>query len=74
MARTIARMPLTTILATKQGLNRAWEMMGMRVHLQQSTDLVAFCSAASDVRAYMASLAGRRPRQQAAKQATETED
>ena len=71
MARTVAQMPLTTILATKQGLNRAWEMMGMRVHLQQSTDLVAFCSSASDVRAYMARLAGRRPRQHAADQAAE---
>jgi enoyl-CoA hydratase/carnithine racemase len=71
MARTVAQMPLTTILATKQGLNRAWEMMGMRVHLQQSTDLVAFCTSASDVRAYMARLAGRRPRQHAADQATD---
>jgi len=66
MARTVAKMPLTTILATKQGLTRAWEMMGMRMHLQQSTDLVALCTVASDVRAYMASLAGRRPRQKAA--------
>ena len=71
MARTISQMPLTTILATKQGLNRAWEMMGMRVHLQQSTDLVALCSGASDVQAYMARLAGRRPRQHAADQAAE---
>ena len=71
MARTIAQMPLTTILATKQGLNRAWEMMGMRVHLQQSTDLVALCSGASDVRAFMAALAGRRPRQHAAERARE---
>jgi enoyl-CoA hydratase len=71
IARTIAKMPLTTILATKQGLTRAWEMMGMRVHLQQSTDLVAFCSAASDVRKYMASLEGRRPRQHAADQAVQ---
>ena len=59
-------MPLTTILATKQGLTRAWEMMGMRMHLQQSTDLVALCTGATDVRKFMASLAGRRPRQQAA--------
>jgi len=65
-ARTVARMPLTTILATKQGLTRAWEMMGMRMHLQQSTDLVALCTGASDVKKYMFSLAGRRPRQQAA--------
>jgi enoyl-CoA hydratase len=66
MARTIAKMPLTTILATKQGLTRAWEMMGMRMHLQQSTDLVALATGATDVRKFMASLAGRRPREKAA--------
>ena len=66
IARTIAQMPLTTIMATKAGLKRAWEMMGMRVHLQQSTDLVALCTGASDVRALMASMSGRRPRQNAA--------
>src|SRR5580704_9884940 len=71
IARTIAQMPLTTILATKAGLKRAWEMMGMRVHLQQSTDLVALCSGASDVRAVMASMSGRRPRQNAAVRAEE---
>src|ERR1700722_2014570 len=66
IAATIAKMPLTTILATKQGLTRAWEMMGMRMHLQQSTDLVALCTGATDVRKYMASLGGKRPRQKAA--------
>jgi enoyl-CoA hydratase len=71
IARTIAQMPLTTILATKAGLKRAWEMMGMRVHLQQSTDLVALCAGASDVRAMMANMAGRRPRQNAAARADE---
>ena len=71
MARTIAQMPLTTIMATKAGLKRAWEMMGMRVHLQMSTDLVALCTGASDVRAMMASMSGRRPRQNAAVRAEE---
>lgn len=66
MARTIAQMPLTTIMATKMGLKRAWEQMGMRLHLQGSTDLVAFCCGANDVKALMASMAGRRPRQRAA--------
>ena len=42
----------------------------MRIHLQQSTDLVALCTGATDVRKFMASLAGRRPRQQAADHAT----
>jgi enoyl-CoA hydratase len=71
IARTVAQMPLTTIMATKAGLKRAWEMMGMRVHLQMSTDLVALATGASDVRAKMASLRGRRPRQEAALRADE---
>ena len=77
IARTIAQMPLTTIMATKAGLKRAWEMMGMRVHLQMSTDLVALCTNASDVRALMATMSGRRPRQNAAVRADDavgTED
>jgi enoyl-CoA hydratase len=69
MARTVAKMPLTTILATKAGLKRAWEAMGMRGHLQQSADLVALCCGATDVKAFMASLQGRRPRQEAASRA-----
>jgi enoyl-CoA hydratase len=66
-AATIARMPLSTIMAIKTGVKRAWEMMGMRVHLQSSTDYITICSGASDVRDYMAQRAGRRPRQFAAR-------
>lgn len=69
IARTVAKMPLTTIMATKMGLKRAWEGMGMRLHLQQSTDLVAFCSGATDVQAVIRSMQGRRPRQRAASHA-----
>ncbi len=69
MAQTIAQMPLTTILATKAGLKRAWEMMGMRVHLQQSTDLVALCSGASDVQALINARGTQRPREHAAARA-----
>jgi enoyl-CoA hydratase len=50
MARHIAQAPLTTLLATKANLKRAWELMGMRVHWQSSNDLVALASASSDVR------------------------
>ena len=67
-AARIARMPLTTILAIKQGVKRAWESMGMRVHLQNTADFISICSAASDVQAYMASRQGRRPRQFAARE------
>jgi len=70
-AAIIARMPLTTILAIKQGIKRAWEMMGMRTHMQNSADFTSICSASSDVQAFMASRAGLRPRQMAAKQVEE---
>jgi enoyl-CoA hydratase len=69
VAATIAQMPLSTILAIKAGVKRAWEMMGMRVHLQSTTDYITICSGASDVREYMARRDGRRPREFAAAQA-----
>jgi len=34
MARKIAQIPLTTLMAVKNNVKRAWELMGMRVHLQ----------------------------------------
>jgi enoyl-CoA hydratase len=70
-ARTIAQMPLTTILTVKAGVKRAWETMGMRVHLQNTADFTSIASMASDVRQFMASRAGKRPRQMAAHQAEE---
>jgi enoyl-CoA hydratase len=70
-AATIARMPLSTIMAIKTGVKRAWEMMGMRVHLQSSTDYITICSGASDVQQYMASRGGQRPRQFAARSTSE---
>jgi enoyl-CoA hydratase len=73
-ARTIAQMPLTTILTVKAGVKRAWEMMGMRVHLQNTADFTSIASAASDVREFMASRSGLRPRQMAAKQSEEARD
>ena len=73
-AATIARMPLTTILAIKAGMKRAWEMMGMRVHMQNTADFTSICSASSDVQAFMASRGGLRPRQMAAKQVDEVKD
>jgi enoyl-CoA hydratase len=71
MARTVAQMPLSTIIATKAGLKRAWEMMGMRTHLQQSTDLVALCTQMAEVKAVMGNMQGRRPRERAAHHADE---
>lgn len=71
VAATIARMPLSTILAIKAAVKRAWETMGMRVHLQNTADFITICSGATDVQTYMAQRAGRRPRQFAAAQAEE---
>ena len=50
-------------------IKRAWEMMGMRVHLQNSTDLLTICTAATDVHEFSEKRDGLRPRQMAAKQA-----
>ena len=49
IARHIAQAPMTTLLATKANLKRAWELMGMRVHWQSSNDLVALASVSKDV-------------------------
>jgi enoyl-CoA hydratase/carnithine racemase len=49
MARTIGRLPMTTLLAVKNNVKRAWELMGMRVHLQVSHILTNLVGAASDV-------------------------
>jgi len=68
MAAHIAQMPLTTIMVIKMGITRAWELMGMRTHWQNTADLLTIASGASDVQTFMASRAGLRPRQMAAKQ------
>jgi enoyl-CoA hydratase/carnithine racemase len=68
-ARTIAKMPLTTIMTVKQGVKRAWETMGMRVHLQGTADFTSLASNASDVRQFMMEKSGVRPRQVVAEQA-----
>lgn len=67
-AATVARMPLTTILTVKAGVKRAWEQMGMRVHLQGTADFTTIASIASDVREFMAQRGDRRPRDVAARQ------
>ncbi len=50
MAATIAKAPLTTLRATKTLIKRAWELMGLRMHLQMSNDLLSLTGAHSDVR------------------------
>jgi enoyl-CoA hydratase len=56
MARKIAQIPLTTLMAVKNNVKRAWELMGMRVHLQVSHILTNMVGAASDVQARRAEL------------------
>ena len=64
MARKIAQIPLTTLMAVKNNVKRAWELMGMRVHLQVSHILTNMVGAASDVQARRAELmqSGLKPR------------
>ena len=64
MARKIGQIPLTTLMAVKNNVKRAWELMGMRVHLQVSHILTNMVGAASDVQARRAELiqSGLKPR------------
>ena len=75
IARHIAQAPLTTLMATKANLKRAWELMGMRVHWQSSNDLVALASTASDVQALIGQVLGGgiKPREMAERQARAAE-
>jgi enoyl-CoA hydratase len=65
MARKIAQIPLSTLMAVKNNVKRAWELMGMRVHLQVSHILTNMVGAASDVQARRAELiqSGMKPRE-----------
>jgi enoyl-CoA hydratase/carnithine racemase len=68
MAEKIARAPLTTLRATKTLIKRAWELMGLRMHLQMSNDMLSLTGAHSDVREIHAGMGPVRipPRQWAA--------
>jgi enoyl-CoA hydratase len=68
LAAHIARAPLSTLMATKQLVSRAWELMGMRMHLQMSTDVMAVTAHTSDAQAVRTAMIerGLRPRQHAA--------
>jgi len=50
IAHEIAEAPLTTLRATKLLVKRAWELMGMRLHMQWSNDMVVVATAHTDVR------------------------
>jgi enoyl-CoA hydratase len=50
IALEIAEAPLTTLRATKLMVKRAWELMGFRLHVQWSNDMLTVCTAHTDVR------------------------
>jgi enoyl-CoA hydratase/carnithine racemase len=54
MAHQIAQAPLSTLMGVKSLVKRAWEGMGMRSHLQQSTEVMQLVSRAGDVAAWRA--------------------
>ncbi len=65
LAFHVAQAPLTTLMAAKANIRRAWEMMGIRTHLQQSNDLLTVATSATDVKEYIRDVfqAGLRPRE-----------
>ncbi len=64
LAFLVAQAPLSTLMAAKANIRRAWELMGLRNHLQQSNDLLTVATQATDVKEYIREVftAGLRPR------------
>lgn len=65
MAEHIARAPLSTLMGTKSLLVRAWELMGMREHLQMSADVMSIMEKTSDAQEARRRVVegGQRPRE-----------
>jgi enoyl-CoA hydratase/carnithine racemase len=65
MAEHIARAPLSTLMGTKSLLVRAWELMGMREHLQMSADVMSIMEKTSDAQEARRRVieGGRKPRE-----------
>lgn len=72
-ARQIAQAPLSVLMAIKAGVKRAWEGMGMRVHIQSQFPVMWQVGAAGDVAAWreenIAKRYGPYPRRVAAQRA-----
>lgn len=64
-AETIAAAPLTTLMAVKSGVKKAWEHMGMRIHVQNSHLYTNFMGVAHDVQELRKELmsSGMKPRE-----------
>ena len=56
LASKIAKAPGSTLIATKTMIRRAWELMGMRMHLQMSNDMEAVVSGHEDFREHLRAL------------------
>jgi enoyl-CoA hydratase/carnithine racemase len=73
IAAQIAQAPLSVLMGIKAGVKRAWEGMGMRVHLQSQLQVMEAVGRAGDVAAWRKENAengyGSSPRQIAAKRA-----
>ncbi len=71
LAFHVAQAPLSTLMAAKANIRRAWDMMGLRTHLQQSNDLLTVATQATDVKEYIRDVyqAGLRPRDAAQRNA-----
>ncbi len=67
LAFHVAQAPLTTLMAAKANIRRAWDLMGIRTHLQGSNDLLTIACTARDVQEYIRTIhgAGLRPREAA---------
>jgi len=64
LAARIARAPLSTLMGTKSLLVRAWELMGMRQHLQMSADVMSVMEQTADAQEFRQRLfaQGQKPR------------
>lgn len=64
LAFHVAQAPLTTLMAAKVNIRRAFDLMGLRTHLEQSNDLLTVATSATDVKEYIRDVfqAGLRPR------------
>jgi enoyl-CoA hydratase len=71
LAFHVAQAPLTTLMAAKANIRRAWDLMGLRTHLQQSNDLLTVATTATDVQQYIRGVFGEglRPRDAARRNA-----
>jgi enoyl-CoA hydratase len=71
LAFHVAQAPLTTLMGAKANIKRAWDLMGIRNHLQGSNDILTVATQARDVQEYIreAYSEGLRPRDAAKRNA-----